>query len=113
MAQATTPAGVKTADGPQQLPRHAEAGQAQTGRHSHHGVCYRPKAAVPWCLQGTAHCNEREPNRNATMINVSVTRAPPVHVCESQQQAEPPPPQSKAPPPLEWPTTPPKGTLPP
>ena len=100
MGQATTPAGVETADGPQQLtPRHAEAGQAQTGRHSHHEVCYRAKAAVPWCLQGTAHCTEREPNRNATVICVSVTRAPPVSVCESQQQAEAPP---RANPPPPW-----------
>ena len=60
MGQATTPVGVETADGPQQLPRHAEVGEAQTGRHNHHGVCYRPKAAVPWCLQGTAHCDDRE-----------------------------------------------------
>ena len=51
VGKATTPAGVITANGPQRLaPRHAEARQAQTGRHSHHEVCYRTTAAAPWCL---------------------------------------------------------------
>ena len=100
--QATTPAGVETADGPQHLTsRHAEAGQAQTCRYSHHEASYRPKAAAPWCLQGNTHCTEREPNCNATVICFSLTRAPPVAACKPQKQAEPPPPPSRATPPKE------------
>ena len=102
MGEPTTPAGVETADGPQQLtPRHAKVGQAHTSRRSHHEVCYRLKAVVPCFLQGTTHCTEREPDRNVTLICVSVTCAPPVTACESQQHAEsPPPPQEQTPPPM-------------
>ena len=89
---ATTPAGVETADG-------TAARQDQTSRHNHHGVCCRPKATAAWCSQGTAHCNERKPDGTVTVIHGPVICAPPAHVWDCQQQAEPPtPPKDNTPP---------------